>query len=628
MNRQIKSHLKNNPNFKKVFVKGEVSGVSPSKAGHLYFSLKDEKSSIRCVAFYRVRKRLKFKLEDGMQVLIIGQIDVFEERGEYEIVANSITEDGLGQMFVALEQLKGKLAKEGFFDPKFKKPLPSIPKRIGVVTSSSGDALKDILRTIRNKSYSCEIIIFPSLVQGKGSINEISYQISNADTFNLDCIIVGRGGGSVEDLWSFNSEEIARAVFQCRTPVISAVGHQKDETLIDHVADVRASTPTDAANKIIVQFTKAENDLNRYNREIVNLFYNRLAESKSNMELILSKSPFVKSSMVFKSQRDDFEKVYDRFTLSSRDLINDRKERLNKIKREYVIRRPCKIQLDSSKSKLSQLQNRLIDAMDKMLKNSQVNLDKATNNFNFTADRLITSKRHCLEKAKKSYCLTNPCQKQLNLSRNALKLAEEKIVKEMNLKIDNDRRSLKFIREKPIFKSPDIVYRDKSRQFNMIYDLFLHKSNELILNKEHSLETIKKSSVIKNQLKDYRVNSNRQLDLLNQRLEISFDNLVNQSKRNFAVALSADMFKNPEIIYLEKSDQLDKLKSSKIIKNPYVMLDSRNGELNFYREKLDKTGQVIELKKEQKKQKATYRIIIVAIVILMIIILFIIFGGI
>lgn len=189
-----------------------------------------------------------------MQVLITGEVSVYLEKGEYEIIVNSLTEDGLGQLFVALEQLKNKLSKEGLFNDEFKKPLPPIPKRIGVITSVGGAAIKDILKTIRLKSYCCEIFIFPSLVQGSGSAEEITRQIRVADTHDFDCMIVGRGGGSSEDLWSFNSENVVRAVFDCKTPVISAVGHQKDTTLIDYVSDVCAHTPTDAANRSLINF--------------------------------------------------------------------------------------------------------------------------------------------------------------------------------------------------------------------------------------------------------------------------------------------------------------------------------------------------------------------------------------
>ena len=562
-----------------------------------------------------------------MQVLITGEVTVYLEKGEYEIIVNSITEDGLGQLFVALEQLKNKLSKEGLFNDEFKKPLPPIPKRIGVITSSGGAAIKDILKTIRLKSYSCEIFIFPSLVQGSGSADEITRQIRAADTHDFDCLIVGRGGGSSEDLWSFNSENVVRAVFDCKTPVISAVGHQKDTTLIDYVSDVCAHTPTDAANKIINQFLNSETKLIEFHSRLLNISKHKFSENKNKLDMLLSKSLFKNANLVYESQKTNFEKVFNRFNSSSQLLLSDRRNSLSKIKQEYVIRHPCKMQLDQSRYNLNELETRLIDAMDLIINAHKVNLDKASDKFKFHSEKLLTSKRHELE-ISKSYLITNPCMDKIDLSRKELVSNKNKIIKEVNLKVESDKRELGYILEKNIFKNPDLIYLNKSRDFEFLCDKFISKSNELILTKRYELDSIKNKTIIKNRLHEHIESGNEDLENLKLRLNRSYRSKINKNDNNLKVVLNKRLFKSPEMIYESKIKQLDKIKSSNCIKNPHSLLDDYKAELKIYEEKLDKINQVIMLKKDQEKQKATYQRIIVAIAVLVIILLVIVFGGI
>ena len=220
--------------------------------GHFYFTIKDEGSRINAVMFASSASKVKFTPEDGMKILVMGRISVYEATGGYQIYVNEMMEDGVGNLYVAFEQLKKKLASEGLFDDRYKKPIPKIPERVGVITAPTGAAIRDIISTINRRFPLTEVILLPSLVQGEGAKEDIVRQIKRAEDYNLDVLIVGRGGGSIEDLWAFNEEIVARAIFECPIPIISAVGHEIDFTIADFVADLRAPTPTGAAEIAVI----------------------------------------------------------------------------------------------------------------------------------------------------------------------------------------------------------------------------------------------------------------------------------------------------------------------------------------------------------------------------------------
>src|SRR5258705_7796000 len=240
-------------NFTDLGVEGEISNCREAQSGHLYFTLKDERAQIRCVWFKQDRRGLKFRVEDGLKVTLRGSISVYEQRGEYQIYVESMEPLGVGALQLAFDQLKKRLEAEGLFDAKHKKPLPLLPSRIGLITSPKGAAVRDVVRILRRRFPNVCLALFPVRVQGEGSAQEIAKAIK---FFNLqktvDVLIVGRGGGSMEDLWAFNEEIVARAIFESKIPVISGVGHETDFTIADFVADVRASTPS-AAAEIVVQ---------------------------------------------------------------------------------------------------------------------------------------------------------------------------------------------------------------------------------------------------------------------------------------------------------------------------------------------------------------------------------------
>lgn len=238
--------------FPFLWVEGEISNFHRHQSGHLYFTLKDEACQLRAVMFRSEARKVLFELKDGLQVVVRGRINVYEPRGEYQLLAEVLEPKGKGALQLAFEQLKEKLKKEGLFDPAHKKKLPLLPKKVGVVTSPRGAAIVDILRTLERRFARLHILIYPVRVQGEGAAEEIVEGIDHLGSLpGLDVLIVGRGGGSIEDLWAFNEEKVARAIFRCPIPVISAVGHEIDFTIADFVADVRASTPSVAAEILV-----------------------------------------------------------------------------------------------------------------------------------------------------------------------------------------------------------------------------------------------------------------------------------------------------------------------------------------------------------------------------------------
>ncbi|MBN1255568.1 MAG: exodeoxyribonuclease VII large subunit [Deltaproteobacteria bacterium] len=240
--------------FGEVWVEGEVSNLRRPPSGHLYFTLKDENSQIRGVIFKQQSRYLRFELEDGQHVICWGRVGIYERRGEYQIILDYAEPKGIGSLQLAFEQLKGRLAAEGLFDEERKRPLPALPRRIGIVTSPSGAVIRDMLHILRRRFENVEVLLYPVKVQGEGAAQEIAQGIEYLGEYGaVDVIIVGRGGGSLEDLWAFNEEAVARAICASSIPIISAVGHETDFTIADFVADVRAPTPSAAAEVVVQQ---------------------------------------------------------------------------------------------------------------------------------------------------------------------------------------------------------------------------------------------------------------------------------------------------------------------------------------------------------------------------------------
>jgi exodeoxyribonuclease VII large subunit len=238
--------------FRELWISGEVSNVTYHRSGHVYFTMKDEGAALSCVMWRSAAARLRFRIEEGSQLVVLGDIGVYEVRGNYQLVVSHAEPAGIGALALAFEQLKKKLAAEGLFDEERKRPLPFLPRRIGIVTSPTGAAVRDMLRTILGRFPRARIVIHPARVQGEGAAAEIAQAVRTLNEMNeVQVIIVGRGGGSLEDLWPFNEEAVARAIFASAIPVISAVGHEIDVTISDFVADARAATPTAAGEMVV-----------------------------------------------------------------------------------------------------------------------------------------------------------------------------------------------------------------------------------------------------------------------------------------------------------------------------------------------------------------------------------------
>lgn len=252
LTKYVKRKFDADPHLRNVYVKGELSNVKSHPSGHIYFTLKDEHSRILSAMFRTNASKLKFRPENGMNVLITGDVTVYEASGQYQLYVQTMQPDGIGALYLAFEQLKETLGKEGLFDARWKNPLPRFPVTIGVVTAQTGAAIQDICTTIERRYPLAEIVLFPAIVQGPQAAPSIVRAIEHAEAYGqIDVLIVGRGGGSIEDLWAFNEEVVARAIFSCRIPIISAVGHETDTTIADFVSDRRAPTPTAAAEMAV-----------------------------------------------------------------------------------------------------------------------------------------------------------------------------------------------------------------------------------------------------------------------------------------------------------------------------------------------------------------------------------------
>ena len=343
LTKYIKYKIDNDVHLNEVFLKGEISNFKAHSRGHLYFTLKDETSRINAIMFSSSASKLKFMPQDGMKVLVTGKISVFEANGAYQIYVSDMLEDGVGNLYIAFEQLKSKLEAEGLFDPKYKKPIPKIPNRIGVITAPTGAAIKDIISTIKRRWPLCEVLLFPSLVQGEYAKEDIVRQIERASTYDIDTLIVGRGGGSIEDLWPFNEEIVARAIFECPIPVISAVGHEVDFTISDFVADLRAPTPTGAAEMAVPQLVDVVNYLNQLNIRLNKVIHNQVFNYREKLNSIYSRNLFKNPMVIYQTKELLFDSIIERLKHSTTNLVNIKSKQLIEIKGSYIFKSPNKL---------------------------------------------------------------------------------------------------------------------------------------------------------------------------------------------------------------------------------------------------------------------------------------------
>ena len=324
--------------LKTVYLKGEISNFKSHTTGHLYFSIKDENSKINAIMFSANAKKIVFTPIDGMKVLARGRITIYEATGNYQIYIDEMLEDGVGNLYIAFEQLKEKLSKEGLFDSRFKKKIPKIPSRVGVVTAQTGAAIKDILSTIKRRYPICEVILFPSLVQGEAAASDIVKNIKMAENYDLDVLIVGRGGGSIEDLWPFNEEIVARAIFESSIPIISAVGHEIDYTIADFVADLRAPTPTGAAELAVPNLVDLKKHIGqlkiRLNENVLKVInYQKLyLDSLKNSFVI--KNPLI----MYDNKKQKLDSIIEKLNNILRIKMDKNIDKLNFLKNSYILK--------------------------------------------------------------------------------------------------------------------------------------------------------------------------------------------------------------------------------------------------------------------------------------------------
>ena len=373
INRIIKFTIDNNESLRSVYIKGEISNLKFHSRGHLYFSLKDENSKINAVMF-NYNRYLNFVPKDGDSVLVHGKVSVYEATGSYQIYVDDMLQDGLGNLYQLFEELKKKLSSEGLFNTEHKKKINRLPRKIGVITAPTGDAVRDVISTINKRYPLVEIYVFPTLVQGEDASKNIVRMIELANTYPLDTIILGRGGGSIEDLWAFNEEIVARAIYKSKIPIISGVGHEIDFTISDFVADLRAPTPTGAAilatsdKEDILKYLKTTKE--RVNNAILNRLY-------SYNELIKKyKSNYILNNPMrlydIKEQKLDI--LYDRINTNIRIKLDNSYKIIDKYKSNYILNNP-RVLYENKFDKLSSLSADINSSIKRIIENNGKRLD-------------------------------------------------------------------------------------------------------------------------------------------------------------------------------------------------------------------------------------------------------------
>ncbi len=388
INNYIGRKLKLDQNLKNIYIKGEISNYKTYPSGHSYFTLKDEKSQIPGVMFKGNKDRfLKFEPKDGMKVIIKGKIEVYERDGKYQLYATRITEDGLGDLHIAFEQLKKDLKKEGLFDDTHKKKIPKYPNRIGIVTAQTGAAIRDIITTIKRRYPICDVLVFSTLVQGDNAAPQIARQIIHAQKFDLDTLIVGRGGGSIEDLWAFNEREVAYAIYNCRIPVISAVGHEIDFTISDFVADLRAPTPTAAAEIAVPDIRKVKESVSQLNRRANKSINDRIELNKTKLNNISQKNILKNPESIYDIKGMSLDNLINRLSFTSKNIVTRNKNKLVRLESSAVFKNP-----------------------ESMYKLKRMDLEKVINKLNMTSNNIIVKNKNRLFKIENSHILKNPTE--------------------------------------------------------------------------------------------------------------------------------------------------------------------------------------------------------------------------
>ncbi|MBN2838589.1 MAG: exodeoxyribonuclease VII large subunit [Fusobacteriaceae bacterium] len=338
----LKYKFDTDTNLKSVFLKGEISNFKAHSSGHWYFSLKDEKSKINAIMFKTSSSKVTFKPEEGSKVLVMGRISVYESAGSYQIYIDEMLEDGVGNLYLEFEKLKKKLADEGLFDAKHKKQIPLIPARVGVITAATGAAIKDITSTINRRFPRSEVVLFPALVQGDAAKDSIvnGIKLANDPKYEIDVLIVGRGGGSIEDLWPFNEEIVARAIFESSVPVISAVGHEVDYTIADFVADLRAPTPTGAAEMAVPSAFDLIKNIDNFKVRANEAIYKNIKYQTLNISKIKDSFVLKNPKMMYENKIQNLDILVEKINNLVLNNLDKKQERFMNLKNNSLLKNP------------------------------------------------------------------------------------------------------------------------------------------------------------------------------------------------------------------------------------------------------------------------------------------------
>jgi exodeoxyribonuclease VII large subunit len=372
----IKKKFDADPHLRDVYIKGELSNVKIHTSGHIYFTLKDQKARLPGVMFSARAKSVKFRPESGMTVLIRGDISVYEASGQYQLYAQSMQPDGIGDYFLAFEQLKEKLGKEGLFDAAHKKALPLYPEKVGVITAQTGAAVRDILTTLKRRYPLADIVLFPTLVQGQGAVQSIVQSIQQANRTDSDVLIVGRGGGSIEDLWAFNEEAVARAIFDSKVPVISAVGHETDTTIADFVADLRAATPTAAAELAVPSRTELFERVMAQRQVMFRHMTNDLEQRRIRLKQLQNSYPMAYPDRLYRPFIERVERAADALQRETQLAIRRSDDRLAMLTRQLDNRKPID-RIRQAERELTVLRERLDQRVGNVFKERDQQLKSA-----------------------------------------------------------------------------------------------------------------------------------------------------------------------------------------------------------------------------------------------------------
>ena len=328
VNRYVKNMFQQDFMLKRIYVKGEVSNCKYHTSGHIYFSLKDETGSMACVMFAGSRSGLSFRMQDGQSVIALGSISVYERDGKYQLYAEEIILDGAGLLYEKFEALKRELAEMGMFAPEYKRPIPAFSRKIGIVTAPTGAAIRDIQNIAHRRNPGVQLILYPALVQGKDAAPSIIRGIETLDACGVDVIIVGRGGGSIEDLWAFKEESVAYAIFRCSTPVISAVGHETDFTIADYVADLRAPTPSAAAELAVADVSGILAQMEQYQQQLARRMTDRLLDKRTRLSEISGKLQFLSPQNQIREQRQLLIEKEEKLQYRMTNVLENKRHRM------------------------------------------------------------------------------------------------------------------------------------------------------------------------------------------------------------------------------------------------------------------------------------------------------------